>query len=210
MSVTNSYLYPAEPEHQRELNPVEERLIALRLPFMHVRELVQCPRRNVPDDAAIDVNINEDSTGPFDGGIVLDSPTRSKPPLTVSQEMLNTSTERLRNPDVLAQTIAQPIQLLSNFDSTCVVCTNKGAVCSFYILSNISEEVEMRSSWYDPDTIVVPAQLSPRYIRPTGHTFPSLKCSHPPPARTDTAYIVENPSLYSVFRRKAHPHGLGS
>ncbi|XP_049268911.1 uncharacterized protein LOC125757387 [Rhipicephalus sanguineus] len=80
MSLTNGYRYPPKLEHLPELNPVEERLIAPRLPFMSIRrlthgngqygikgqvvnvpievqDLVQCLPRNVPEDAAIDVHI---------------------------------------------------------------------------------------------------------------------------------------------------------
>ncbi|XP_049272590.1 uncharacterized protein LOC119397635 [Rhipicephalus sanguineus] len=38
-STTNGYRYPLKPEHLAELNPVEERLIAPRLPFMSLRRL---------------------------------------------------------------------------------------------------------------------------------------------------------------------------
>ncbi|XP_049268849.1 uncharacterized protein LOC125757360 [Rhipicephalus sanguineus] len=80
MSVTHGYRYPPRPSHLPALNPVEERLIAPRLPFMSARRLthgsgqygikgqvvnvpidvaktVQCLPRNVPDDAAFDVHI---------------------------------------------------------------------------------------------------------------------------------------------------------
>ena len=80
MSVSYGYRYPPQPAHLPELNPVEERLIAPRLPFMSIRRLthgngqygikgqvvnvpievptlVKCLPRNVPDDAAIDVHI---------------------------------------------------------------------------------------------------------------------------------------------------------
>ncbi|CAN7985112.1 unnamed protein product, partial [Ixodes hexagonus] len=39
MSVTHGYRYPPKPEHPPALNPVEERLIAPRLPFMSIRRL---------------------------------------------------------------------------------------------------------------------------------------------------------------------------
>ncbi|KAH7950419.1 hypothetical protein HPB49_023835 [Dermacentor silvarum] len=80
MSVSNGYRYPPKREHLPALNPVEERIIAPRLPFMSIRrlthgngqygikrqvvnvlidvqELAQCLPRNVPDDEAIDVHI---------------------------------------------------------------------------------------------------------------------------------------------------------
>ncbi|KAH7945022.1 hypothetical protein HPB49_004958 [Dermacentor silvarum] len=80
MSVSNGYRYPPKPEPFPALNPVEERIIAPRLPFMSIyrlthgngqygikgqvvnvpiegQELVQCLPRNVPDDAVIDVHI---------------------------------------------------------------------------------------------------------------------------------------------------------
>ncbi|XP_075728276.1 uncharacterized protein LOC142769176 [Rhipicephalus microplus] len=79
-SVSYGYRYPPRPEHLPELNAVEERLIAPRLPFMSIRRLthgngqygmkgqivnvpiqvptvVRCLPRNIPDDAAIDVHI---------------------------------------------------------------------------------------------------------------------------------------------------------
>ncbi|XP_075742043.1 uncharacterized protein LOC142794682 [Rhipicephalus microplus] len=79
-SVSYGYRYPPRPEHLPELNAVEERLIAPRLPFMSIRHLthgngqygikgqivtvpiqvptvVRCLPRNIPDDAAIDVHI---------------------------------------------------------------------------------------------------------------------------------------------------------
>ncbi|KAH7933729.1 hypothetical protein HPB49_016300 [Dermacentor silvarum] len=37
MSVSNGYRYPPKPEHLPALNPVEERIIARRLPFMSIR-----------------------------------------------------------------------------------------------------------------------------------------------------------------------------
>lgn len=81
MSVANGYRYPPRPDHLPALNPVEERLIAPRLPFMSIRRLthgngqygikgqvvnvpidvqktVQCLPRSIPDDAAIDVHID--------------------------------------------------------------------------------------------------------------------------------------------------------
>lgn len=77
MSVSYGYTYPPKPDHLPPLNPVEERLIAPRQPFMSIRRLthgsgqygikgqvvnvpinvpntVQCLPRNVPDDVAID------------------------------------------------------------------------------------------------------------------------------------------------------------
>ncbi|XP_049514189.1 uncharacterized protein LOC125941262 [Dermacentor silvarum] len=80
MSVSYGYRYPAKPDHLPSLNPVEERLISPRLPFMSIRRLthgsgqygikgqvvnvpinvpntVQCLPRNIPDDVAIDVHI---------------------------------------------------------------------------------------------------------------------------------------------------------
>ncbi|KAH7952864.1 hypothetical protein HPB49_001953 [Dermacentor silvarum] len=39
MSVTYGYRYPPKPDHLPPLNPVEERLIAPRLPFMSIRRL---------------------------------------------------------------------------------------------------------------------------------------------------------------------------
>ncbi|KAH7959858.1 hypothetical protein HPB49_014416 [Dermacentor silvarum] len=80
MSVSYGYRYPPRPDHLPELNTVEERLIAPRLPFLSIRRLthgngqygikgqvvnvpievptlVQCLPRNVSDDAAIDVHI---------------------------------------------------------------------------------------------------------------------------------------------------------
>ncbi|XP_075748108.1 uncharacterized protein LOC142814051 [Rhipicephalus microplus] len=80
MSVSYGYTYPPKPDHLPPLNPVEERLIAPRLPFMSIRRLthgsgqygikgqvvnvlinvpntVQCLPRNVPDDVAIDVHL---------------------------------------------------------------------------------------------------------------------------------------------------------
>ncbi|XP_075750649.1 uncharacterized protein LOC142817514 [Rhipicephalus microplus] len=79
-SVSYGYRYPPRPEHLPELNAVEERLIAPRLPFMSIRRLthgngqygikgqivnvpiqvptvVRCLPRSIPDDAAIDVHI---------------------------------------------------------------------------------------------------------------------------------------------------------
>ncbi|KAH7985975.1 hypothetical protein HPB49_026181 [Dermacentor silvarum] len=73
-SVTYGYRYPPKPDHLPPLNPVAERLIAPRLPFMSIRRLthgsgqysikgqvvnvpinvpntVQCLPRNVPDEA---------------------------------------------------------------------------------------------------------------------------------------------------------------
>ncbi|XP_077548785.1 uncharacterized protein LOC144162186 [Haemaphysalis longicornis] len=80
MSVSHGFKYPPRPDHLPLLNPVEERLIAPRLPFMSIRRLthgsgqygikgqvvnvpinvpntVQCLPRNVPDDVAIDVHL---------------------------------------------------------------------------------------------------------------------------------------------------------
>ncbi|MDD9361358.1 MAG: hypothetical protein PV344_00265, partial [Anaplasma sp.] len=80
MSVSYGYTYPPKPDHLPPLNPVEERLIAPRLPFMSIRRLthgngqygikgqvvnvpinvpttVQCLPRNIPDDVAIDVHL---------------------------------------------------------------------------------------------------------------------------------------------------------
>ncbi|KAH7942200.1 hypothetical protein HPB49_021821 [Dermacentor silvarum] len=80
MSVSYGYRYPAKPDHLPSLNPVEERLISPRLPFMSIRRLthgsgqygikrqvvnvpinvpntVQCLPRDILDDVAIDVHI---------------------------------------------------------------------------------------------------------------------------------------------------------
>ncbi|XP_077564661.1 uncharacterized protein LOC144180144 [Haemaphysalis longicornis] len=80
MSVTYGYRCPRRTAHLPKLNPVEERLMAPRLPFMSIKHLphcseqygiksqvvnvpievptlVKCLPRNVPDDAAIDVHI---------------------------------------------------------------------------------------------------------------------------------------------------------
>lgn len=74
------YRYPPRPAHLPDLNPVEERLIAPRLPFMSIRRLtrgngqfgikgqavnvpidvskvVRCLPRMVPEDVAFDVHI---------------------------------------------------------------------------------------------------------------------------------------------------------
>lgn len=75
MSMMYSYHYPPKLDHLPKLNPVEECLIAPRLPFMSIRRLthssgqygmkgqvvnvpinmqntVQCLPRNIPDDTA--------------------------------------------------------------------------------------------------------------------------------------------------------------
>ncbi|XP_077544882.1 uncharacterized protein LOC144158104, partial [Haemaphysalis longicornis] len=80
MCVAYGYKYPSRPVGLPELNAVEERLISPRLPFMSIRRLtratgqygilgqvvnvpIEVPKlvlelpRQVPDDAAIDVNI---------------------------------------------------------------------------------------------------------------------------------------------------------
>uniref|UniRef100_A0A224YZQ9 DUF6570 domain-containing protein n=1 Tax=Rhipicephalus zambeziensis TaxID=60191 RepID=A0A224YZQ9_9ACAR len=65
MSVSYGYRYPPRPDHLPELNTVEERLIAPRLPFMSIRRLTHGNGQNgikgqvvnVPDDAAIDIHI---------------------------------------------------------------------------------------------------------------------------------------------------------
>lgn len=87
MSKSHGYVYPPRPAHLPDLNPVEERLISPRLPFMSIRRLtrgngqfgikgqvvnvpidvpsvVECLPRTVPEDVAIDVHVKRRLVSP--------------------------------------------------------------------------------------------------------------------------------------------------